>query len=311
MIRYLDNNRNVKGHPNENLAREILELFSMGVDQGYTEQDIIEAARALTGYTYDNRSGSFRYQQGQHDSTDKCIFGKVGPWTGDDVVRLILEQPATGRFVSRRLFEFFAHLEPNAATVDRLANVLRAHQYEIEPLLRNLFLSAEFYSERSRGQEIKCPVQLVVGTLRDLGAKKGIDYAQLDAAVRDMGQDLFEPPDVKGWRYGREWINSQRLFVRYNAAASLARAATDSGRGGVDLIAFVPQANRRSAETVVDYLASALLIKPLGEEQRQTLIEFCCDLPAAETWQAHPALARSRLQELLVLLTSLPEFQMT
>ena len=154
-------------------------------------------------------------------------------------------------------------------------------------------------------------MQLVVGTLRDLGARKGIDYAQLDAAIRDMGQDLFEPPDVKGWRYGREWINSQRLFVRYNAAASLVRAATDPGRSGVDLSGFVPQSNRQSAESVVDYLAGALLLKPLEAGQRKALIEFCSDLPAAQAWQDHSELVRSRLQELVVLLTSLPEFQMT
>jgi uncharacterized protein (DUF1800 family) len=311
MIRYLDNNRNVQGHPNENLAREIMELFSMGVDQGYTEKDIIEAARALTGYTYDNRSGAFRYRQDLHDNTDKCIFGKVGPWTGDDLVRLILDQPTTGRFISRRLFEFFAYPDPEAATVESLANVLKAHKYEVEPLLRNLLLSAEFYSERSRGQAIKCPVQLVVGTVRDLGAKKGVDYAQLDAAIREMGQDLFEPPDVKGWRYGREWINSQRLFVRYNTAASLARAATDPGRGGVDLIAFVPDDARQSPEAVVAYLSGALLIRPLDDAQRKALVDFCCDLPAAEAWREHADAVRSRLQELVALLASLPEFQMT
>lgn len=311
MIRFLDNNRNVKGHPNENLAREIMELFSMGVDQGYTEKDIVEAARALTGYTYDNRSGSFRYLQNQHDNTDKTIFGKCGPWSGDDLVRLILEQPATSRFVARRMFEFLAYFDPDPAAIDSLAGVLHTHKYEVEPMVRNLLLSAEFYGDRSRASEIKCPVQLVVGMLRDLGVKKGIDYGQLDASIRDMGQDLFEPPDVKGWRYGREWVNSQRLFVRYNTAASLARGGTEPGRSGVDLLTFVPEDRRKSAECVVDYLAAAVLIRPLEAEQRKQLINFCCDLPPASAWKDHPDEVRARLTELLVLLVSLPEFQMT
>jgi len=311
MIRYLDNNRNVKGHPNENLAREIMELFSMGVDQGYTEKDIIEAARALTGYSYDNRSASFRFQHNQHDDTDKCVFGKTGNWTGDDLVRLILEQPATSRFVSRRMFEFLAYADPEPETIDSLANVFRASKSEIEPLVRNLLLSAEFYTERSQASQIKCPIQLVVGMLRDLGSTKGIDYAQLDTAIRDMGQDLFEPPDVKGWRYGREWINSQRLFVRYNTAASLARGGNEPGRAGVDLLTFVPESQRKSPEAVVDYLAGTVLIRPLDANQRRQLIDFCCDLPEASAWKDHSNEVRARLTELLVLLVSLPEFQMT
>jgi hypothetical protein len=311
MLRYLDNNRNVKGQPNENLAREIMELFSMGVDQGYTEKDIIEAARSLTGYSYDNRSGSFRYLQGQHDDTSKTIFGKAGPWSGDDLVRLILDQPATGRFVARRMFEFFAYFEPEPATIEALAGILRENNYEVEPLLRNLLLSAEFYGDRARAAQIKCPVQMVAGLLRDLGVNKGTDYGLLDGSIREMGQDLFEPPDVKGWRYGREWINSQRLFVRYNTAARLARGGMVPGRSGVDFLTLIPAAQRGSPEAVVDYLAQAVLVRPLEAQQRKALVDFCCDLPPAAEWQQRPDEVRSRLAELLVLLVSLPEFQMT
>src|SRR5262249_35783396 len=122
---------------------------------------------------------------------------------------------------------------------------------------------------------------------------------------------LFEPPDVKGWRYGREWINSQRLFVRYNTAANLARGGNEPGRGSVDLLAFIPEAERKSAESVVDYLAGAGLIRPLEAAQRKQLVDFCCDLPGATAWKDRPEEVRARLTELLVLLVSLPEFQMT
>ncbi|MCP5110778.1 MAG: DUF1800 domain-containing protein, partial [bacterium] len=229
MIRYLDNNKNVKGHPNENLAREIMELFAMGEDQGYTEADIREAGRALTGYNFDHSTGQFRLNLNEHDAGEKTIFGKKGPWTGDDLVRLILEQPATSRFVAQRLFEFFAHQEPADETVEKLAAVLRAGDYELRPMLKNLFQSEAFYSEEAMGTKIKSPVQLVAGMMRDLGVKGISDYAQLDTAVGAMGQKLLEPPDVKGWRRGRSWISANRMFARYNSSAELLHLAVEPG----------------------------------------------------------------------------------
>jgi uncharacterized protein (DUF1800 family) len=286
MLRYLDNNRNVKGQPNENLAREIMELFSMGVDQGYTEKDIIHGARALTGYTLDG-GGVFRFIESQHDKTDKTVFGKTGPWTGDDLVQFILAQPATSRFVARKLFAFFAHREPSDNAVDQLASVLRANQYEIGPTLKNLFLSEEFYSARSVGTQIKCPVQLTVGALRDLGIAQLTSYDALDAALREMGQELFEPPDVKGWRYGREWINTSRLLIRYNATADLVRAAPQRQRQGIDVVALVASSAAKSPAEIVDHLVKTCLAKPLPAEKRQKLIELLTGLPPHTAGPAH------------------------
>ncbi len=312
MIRYLDNNTNVKGHANENLAREIMELFAMGVDQGYTEKDIREAARALTGYTYDHFSGQFRFIVKNHDETPKTIFGRAGNWTGDDLVQLILEQPATGRFIARRLFEFFAYAEPAPAVVDHLAHVLRSNQYELTPMLKNLFLSEEFYSSKSMGTMIKSPLQLVVGMLRDLGVKEVADYGLLFGAMRDMGQELLEPPDVKGWRGGRAWINSNRLFTRYNTVANLLRNVPQpGGRRGVDVVALLEGSGSQNAGDVVDFLARACFTSPLEPQKRQNLIEYLGALPPPAQWAPQRTPLNERLQALLVLMLCTPEQQMS
>jgi hypothetical protein len=178
MLKYLNNDTNVKGRANENLAREIMELFSMGRDQGYTEIDIRQGARALTGFTYDSWTGQFRFISERHDAEPKTIFGRQGNWNGDDFVRLILETPYPAKFIAKQMFIFFAHDNPSIDTIEALANVLRVNNYELSPMLENLFLSEEFYSDRARGTQVKGPVQLVVGLHRDLGLKNP-DYGYL------------------------------------------------------------------------------------------------------------------------------------
>ncbi len=311
MIRYLDNNLNVKGHPNENLAREIMELFAMGEDQGYTEADIREAARALTGYTYDNSTGQFRVALDKHDAGEKTVFGQKGCWTGDDLAGLILAQPSTARFVAGKMFEYFAYRNPNGETVDRLASVLRASRYELAPMLKNLFLSEEFYGDRAIGTQIKSPVELVVGLLRDVGVTELSSYAELDGMIQEMGQELFEPPDVKGWRYGRSWISANRVMLRYNSAARLVQAVPQPGRSGVDLVGLLERGGCKSSADVVDCLTRTCFVKPLNEQQRQKLIDFLGHLPPPPEWAAQREEINNRLRTLLILMISTPEYQMT
>ena len=309
MIRYLDNNQNYKGHPNENLAREIMELFAMGLDQGYTEEDIKEAARALTGYNYDDATAQFRYNFSQHDMEDKTIFGRTGNWSGDDLVRLILEQPATSKFIAGKLFQFFAYSGASPETTDRLATLFKAHKYELAPTLKNLFLSEEFYSARSMGTKIKSPVQLVVGMLRDFGTKD-VDARALDSAIRNMGQELLEPPDVKGWRRGRAWINANRLFVRYNTTANLVRSITRTDKQrGIDVLAVLEGQGCENAADVVDCLAKTCLAKPLDEKKRKELIDYVGEMPGSSEWEAQRKQINGKLLGLLVLMVSTPEYQ--
>ncbi len=302
MIRYLNNDRNFKGNGNENLGREILELFSMGEGQGYTENDLREASRALTGYSYDPATEQFRFLALRHDETSKTIFGRKGAWGGDDLVDLILRQPATAQYITQKLFAFFAYEQPDSETIDRLAHVLRNGNYDLRPMLKNLFLSEQFYSERARGTHIKGPVELVVGAIRDLGLDE-VDYASVDSMVGQMGQTLFEPPNVAGWDEDRAWVNAERILVRYNRVADLVE------RSNVDLVARLQEQGLRSSEEVVNYLAKMCLVRNLDETKRQELMAFLGEMPPAEEWENSQQL-NAKLRALVVLLMSTPESQM-
>jgi hypothetical protein len=308
MLRYLDNDRNVKGRPNENLAREILELFSMGEGQGYTERDIKEAARALTGSTFDRATGRFRFAARQHDDSPKTIFGQTGNFDGDQLVDLILKQPATARFIARKLFVYFAHEQPDAATIERLAEAFRRSNYEVAPLLKAIFRAEEFYGPKAYAAQIKGPAQLVFGTVRTLPVRTA-EPAALAQAMRAMGQDLFEPANVKGWDGGRTWVNSNTLFTRQNLTAALVRGGPAAP--GLDLAGRVPAAQARTPAAVVDYLAGALFAAPPAADVRAELIGFLGELPPASAWAERRAQVNARLNALVVLMLSLPEYQLT
>lgn len=310
MLKYLNNDTNVKGRANENLARELMELFSMGRDQGYSEIDIRQGARALTGYTYDAATGQFRFLSERHDTDPKSIFGKTGNWSGDDFARLILETPYPAKFVARQLFAYFAYDEPSADAVEALANVLRVNNYEIAPMLENLFLSEEFYSARSMGTDIKSPVQLVVGLHRELGLTNP-DYVYLASALREMGQDLFEPPSVFGWQAGRSWITTSRVLERYNALAEILEKRPRNGQTGVDVCGTLLAGKTFQSHTdVIDYLVKCAWSVPLPENKRAALIEYLKPLPPPDQWGANPGPVNARLTRVLVMLTCSPEYQL-
>jgi uncharacterized protein (DUF1800 family) len=310
MLKYLNNDTNIKGKANENLAREIMELFSMGRDQGYSEIDIRQGARALTGYTYDPATGQFRFISDRHDTEPKTIFGKPGNWCGDDFAQLILETPYPARFVARQMFTFFSHGDPSIDTVEALANVLQTNKYELTPMLENLFLSEEFYSAKSMSTEVKSPVQLVVGLHRDLGLKNP-DYAYLASALREMGQDLFEPPSVFGWQTGRAWITTSRALSRYNVLAEILQQRPRGGQKGVDVLGTLLAGHQFGNHVeVVDYLVKSTWTVPLSESKRQALIEFLKPLPEPAQWKADPGPINARLTHLLVMLLCSPEYQL-
>lgn len=301
MIRYLDNNVNFKGSGNENLGREILELFSMGEGQGYTEQDLAEAARALTGYNFEYHNGQFKFIASRHDATEKTIFGKKGNFGGDELVDLILQQPATSRYITGKLFRFFAHDNPDTETIERMVTVLRNYDYELQPMLRNFFGSEEFYSERSMGNHIKSPIELVIGAVRTLKLAK-VDYNAIDSTVSDMGQRVFEPPNVAGWEGGRAWIDASSLLLRYNALANLVEQA--------DLVSWLETSGTNDPAVAVDYLARAFLCVPLSDPKRQELVAHLGQLPAPDQWAGQRDQLNARLRTVLVALVSLPEYQL-
>jgi len=226
MLVYLDNAKNRRGHGNENFARELLELFSLG-EGHYGEADIKAAARALTGYTVNRSNGKFRFAQPAHDTGSKTFLGRMGNLDGDDIVDTILKQPQVAELITRKLWREFVSLTPDNNEIARLANLFRDHHYEIKPLLRAIFLSRGFRDPHNRAALIKSPVDLIVSTVRGLNMKFD-NYRLLARASHRMGQTLFVPPNVKGWSGGKTWIDSNTLLVRQEF---LRRAALGMQRG--------------------------------------------------------------------------------
>jgi len=215
MLAYLDAAENVKGAPNENFAREVMELFTMGVGN-YTEKDIREAARAFTGWIDDDLD--FKVDPAKHDDGSKTFLGRSGNFDGVDILNIILEQKITAEYIAGKLYKFFVreNLAPDVQV--RLGAVLRDNNYEVAPLLRTIFLSKDFYSAPSFGTRIKGPVELIVSTYRKLGVKRLPGIPDLYVVSRELGQTLLNPPTVAGWAQGRAWITPGLLLARGNFA---------------------------------------------------------------------------------------------
>jgi uncharacterized protein (DUF1800 family) len=212
MLIYLDGATSRRNQPNENFARELMELFTLG-EGNYSEQDIKQAARAFTGNSLDRQTGLFRFYPALHDDGVKTVFGQSGAFDGDQIVDLLLRNPRTAEFVVAKLWREFVSLAPDEREIKRLAGLFRAGNYELKPLLRELLLSAAFRDPKNRGVLFKSPVELVVGTVRLLQLPVE-NKAKLIAASRVLGQDLFDPPNVKGWPGGEAWITTYTLVQR-------------------------------------------------------------------------------------------------
>ncbi len=214
MLVWLDNAQSRSGRPNENFARELMELFSLGVGH-YSETDVKESARALTGFGVDRDTWKFAFHKDAHDPGEKVFLGNTGDWTGDDIVQIISEHPAASRFMTRKFLEFFLWPNPETPLVEEAARIYREVDLALAPFLRHLFASREFYSPRALAATVKSPVVLTLGALKSMRVPIPESSTMIDA-LRLMGQDLFFPPDVNGWPGGMAWINSNVLLIRYN-----------------------------------------------------------------------------------------------
>ncbi|MHC4934567.1 MAG: DUF1800 family protein, partial [Planctomycetota bacterium] len=193
----------------------------------YTEKDIKEAARALTGWT--SVGNRFVYNRRDHDDGKKTFLGRTGDFDGSEVLDIILRQPAASRYLAYRLFRYFAHDRPTRQEVEALARVLQSGKWELKPALRTLFRSRAFYSEASRGTKIKGPIELIVGLFRSLDMDSRGVYG-LSLIAQSLGQSLMDPPNVKGWPGGAEWITTSTLLSRYNMAGMLVGLPEDKLR---------------------------------------------------------------------------------
>ncbi len=215
MLSFLDAGVNVKGAPNENFAREIMELFTMGVGN-YTENDIREAARAFTGWNYVDVD--FVINEDQHDASPKTFLGRTGNFDGVEIIDIIMEQEVTAQYIAGKLYKFFVRDEISEPTKIALGKVLRDANYDVATLLETMFLSKDFYSPASVGTQIKSPVQLAVSSYRKMGLQTVPGVPDFNSATGALGQSLFRPPTVAGWAGGRSWITPGLLLERGNFA---------------------------------------------------------------------------------------------
>ena len=213
MLIYLDNAGSRKQAPNENFAREVMELFTLGEGHGYGEKDIKEAARAFTGWSLDRDTLEFMFRPAFHDGGEKTVLGRTGRFDGDQVLDILLARPETAEFISTKLWKEFVSPTPDPREVKRLAAVFRGARYEVKPLMRSMLASDAFWDPAQRAALIKSPVELVVGTLRTFDIKPAsLRPAVLASAF--LGQNPLSPPNVKGWPGGEAWINSATLLGR-------------------------------------------------------------------------------------------------
>lgn len=312
MIKFLNNDQNKKQCPNENLSRELMELFTLG-EGHYTEDDIKAGARALTGYHL--RDNDFLFNERQHDTGDKTILGKTAAFNGTNFVKLLLAHEACARFIALKLYRHFVAdvsddwdlLDSGTReVVDGLSRLLREEKYTLKPVLTQLFKSQHFYDAGVVGKQIKSPVQVVVGTIHQTGAPLRDDRA-IATALRGMGQQLFEPPSVAGWEGGRAWINTSTLFMRQNTCAYLL-TGTVPGKGfkksnvGYDPIPLLEGLEDRSAKAVVDHLCDPMLGHHVGADRREPLVRFMEERSKGVTADS--------LVALLLLITAMPEYQL-
>jgi hypothetical protein len=255
MLVWLDAPSNRQGHPNENLARELMELFSMGVGQ-YTESDVKEAARALTGWSV--KEDAFVEKLEHHDKGEKTLFGQKGAWKGDDLVRMVLDNPATARRLAWRICDcFLGEKALQTADLGALADGLRQRQLDIGWAVATVLRSRTYFADANLGDRVVSPVEYVVGAARALELFEPPSSTLVLAEwCGRLGQELFYPPNVGGWSGGRSWLTTRALIGRANYAASLVDGQRVGRPGPMDVLAW---ARRHGVEDVVALTTRLLL----------------------------------------------------
>jgi uncharacterized protein (DUF1800 family) len=310
MMRYLDLQQSNREKPNENFARELMELFLLGEGVRYTEKDIKESARAFTGYRIDQQRAAFQFEPKYFDSTAKTFMGRTGPHDGDAIIDIILDQPESSAFIARKLWVYFGAENPSPALVQSLGAQLRGSNYDVKSTLREIFLSEEFYSPKVVRSQIKSPIQWLVQTSRVLEAPLPSRTA-LEASMSQLGQVLFAPPNVKGWEGGRAWISSSTLLFRYNLAGYIVSGKAPAldgfrraaGSVNIPLERIAPPELRSNPEALCDAVSNRLLNARLEEAERKRLVEYLRE--------RGKKIDDASLRDFLYLMMSTPDFQLT
>jgi uncharacterized protein (DUF1800 family) len=327
MLVWLDQAQSRREHPNENFARELMELFTLG-EGNYTEKDVTEAARALTGWSLDRVNMKFIERPMTHDRGVKTVLGRTGPLTGYDVVNQIVKQPQSARFITAKLWNFFAGEMPSAELNEALAGVFRKSGNNFKPLMRTMFLAEEFYSDKLIRNQVKSPVQWLVNGARVL--ERPLPPTQVAVGLlRNLGQDLLAPPNVKGWDGGLAWITTNNLLARYNQASLLVagdanamsqalgglrnpnrpaaaargqRLARQLRPGAADVTKLFTEQERANPEALLAALERRLLQGRLKESQGISLLKYL---------ESESSLDDAVIANAIRLVMATPEFQLS
>ena len=311
MTKYLNTKQNKKQKPNENFARELMELFTLGVGN-YTETDIKESARAFTGYGHDLK-GNFVFRERQHDAENKTFFGKTGNFNGDEIIAIILENKQCAHFICQKLYRYFVNDTIDEKHVDEMAKVFYT-DYNIEKLMRFVLLSDWFYDEKNIGTKIKSPIEFLVGIktmipLEFNNAKQQLYLQKL------LGQTLLDPPNVAGWKGGRNWIDSNTIVLRLKLPSLLLNNGyiSKTKKGETDKIADVSKAIFKKQfgkkfDTTANWAFFNEAFKKVSINEMDNFV-LACDMSADANAYLN-SLEKSSKQDYCIQLMSLPEYQM-
>lgn len=297
MLIYLDSSTNRKTHPNENYARELLELFCLGLGN-YTEKDIQDVARCFTGWEV--RRDQFRFNKYQHDTGEKRFLGKRGVFDGDEAVRIVVQQDAAPKFIARKLVAYFLLDEPAPPDelIEPLARQIRDSDFVIGPTVERILGSRLMFSSHAIGRKIRSPIELAVGFLRALEGTTNL--TRLSSALAVLGQSPFFPPNVKGWEGGRTWINSSTLLGRMNLVRRLTMGDESRFADG-ELGQYIERHAGTSAAQMVDWLLELLVAVPIPVDAKEALIRLAGSASRD---------ADRRASTVIQAVAALPEFQL-
>ena len=339
MLIWLDGITNLKNSPNENFGRELQELFTMGIadvvtgEANYTENDVKEIARAFTGYQFRiNRNApnieslfDFSINANQHDNTAKTVYGQTANFTGDDIIAIIAGRRATARYLVKKLFDFFVYPVTSSAadkqTVEKFANVYVSTNHSVKELVRAIFSSDEFYSDRARFALVKQPVEFIVGAIRMLGAQyvPGTNTGErndtsnvLAGASRSMGEDIYNPPDVAGWDLNLGWINTATMLERFNFINALVTTRRTDRPGVFVTTDQLKKYTKSSSKKTVKKFLSTLGPLEVGGSAVKTLKSY---LEAGDNgnnvgYTNDDATVDKKIRGLVHQIMCLPEFQL-
>ena len=304
MLIYLDNTKNRKEDPNENYARELMELFTLGIGN-YSESDIAEAAKALTGWQVEGLDSYFNPER--FDDSQKTFMNETGNFDHIEIIDIIFKKPEVAKHLCRKFYKEFVYFESDESIVDQLANIFRENNYELKPLLSALFKSDYFYSAEIIGAKIRSPIEHMIPLIKQFKINKP-DYEYLRDIANDVGQTLFSPPNVAGWEGDKTWINTNTLPARNIFSDRI----IDGSKSGLDILEYARTFDSsENAIQFVDDVTDLFLSYELSENRKKYLLDTLLDGAEVYDWSTYNENSKARLESFFKALCRLSEYQLT